>query len=398
MRVFIIVYEEPIGATSGFGRMALRLSEFLSHREIDSYIICTSRQRDYNRVDKVNNNLTIHRITISNSVFSRLEFYRQALMLIENMPKGTNDFFLLTSSYAFPMARTLQKKGIVIYQTFGTMLGELLSSFSGVVKPLNYRKLLTYAIDIIIETFSLSFADMLIVPHDKAAEEFRRIYHFKKKINIIPYGQDVYDIFHDATFFEDVSNFRNILAKRKILLFVGGSAWHRKGAPYLLRAFSILKRKLPATLIMTGKPVSKYLSLAKTLGLYVNEDIQLTGLVDDRTLAKMYAACDVFVLPSLHEGFSQPVIEVMAYGKPVIVSPIAGYPTVTHGIEGFIVDPSDSVSFAKALETILTSEVLYKQMSRNSQLKAEEYSWNNVGNKLLKLLNANTYNQPLVSK
>jgi teichuronic acid biosynthesis glycosyltransferase TuaC len=100
---------------------------------------------------------------------------------------------------------------------------------------------------------------------------------------------------------------------------------------------------------MTGKPSKKYLFIASKLGLKIGVDLLLPGLVDNKTLALYYASCDVFFLPSLHEGFSQPILEVMAYGKPVVASPLAAYPTVTDGVEGFVVHPRNKDSYAPAL-------------------------------------------------
>jgi glycosyltransferase involved in cell wall biosynthesis len=301
--------------------------------------------------------------------------------------RSESNVFLLNSAYPLPLARAFQKKGLVVYHTFGTILYELLSSISGIINPFNYRKLFLYSMDIATETAFLRFADMLIVPHDKAAEEFRKIYGVKtEKIHVIPYGQDIYRRYHDADFFADVDAFRNKFAKKKLVLFVGGSEWNRKGAPYILQAFRAIKDKLPATLIMTGKPIAAHFSLAKSLGLRIGEDVLLAGLVDDRTLAKLYAACDVFSLPSLHEGFSQPVIEVMAYGKPVVVSPLAAYPTVEDGSEGFVIYPNDTNSYADALQKILTNRDVYAIMSKKAKLKAQKYSWDKIGLNLLKYL------------
>ncbi len=383
MRVFTIIYEDPVGTTTGFGRIVSRLSESFSQRGVESHIICTSRHGTSS--NGVVHGLTIHRIPISNSSFSRLEFYKKALMIIENMPKGNgDDVFLLTSTYVFPLAKALQKRGIVVYQTFGTMFYELLSSFLGMINPLNYRKFFMYALDITIETFFLSFVDMLIVPHDRAAGEFRTFYRFKKdKLHVVPYGQDMYDLYHDAAFFSEVTNFKNKFGQKKLILFVGGSDWNRKGAEQVLYSFSKLSKSLPVTLIMTGKPTRRHLLLVDQLGLQIGDDVVLPGLVDDKTLALLYASCDVFFLPSLHEGFSQPVIEVMAYGKPVVVSPLAAYPTVENGSEGFVLYHNDIDSYANALQKILNDENLYATMSKKAKLKAQKYSWDRIGLNLL---------------
>jgi glycosyltransferase involved in cell wall biosynthesis len=284
------------------------------------------------------------------------------------------------------LAKPLKRLGLIAYHTFGTLVYELKCSFPELIRAIDLRKLSTYALDIPIETACLRYVDMIVVPHDMAAQEFQKIYRVNgEKILVSPYGQDVYDRFHDKKFFREVEDFRSKFMGKKIILFVGGSGWSRKGARYALYAFSKLSKNLPATLIMTGKPTEQYLNLIRELKLKVGEDIILPGLVDDRTLALLYASCDVFTLPSLHEGFSQPVIEVMAYGKPVIVSPLAAYPTVKDGCEGFIINPEDIDSYVYTLQKILTDKELYMAMSKKAKLKAQKYSWSTIGSNLFEI-------------
>jgi len=388
MQILTIVYEDPIYATTGFGRVALRLSEFFSQQGIDSNIICTSRRVAADQIDVGSaNGVVIHRISVSNSPLSRMKFYQMAQTIVGKISKQSKkNVFLLNSAYTLPLSRNLHNRGLVVYYTFGTLLYELRSSISGILSPFNYRKLFTSSIDIAVETAFLSFVDVLLVPHDKAAEEFRRTYNVKKeKIQVVPYGQDIFHRYNDADFFADVDAFKNMFAPKKLLLFVGGADWHRKGAPYVLQAFNALKEHVPTTLVMTGNPTVAYLSLAKKLGLHVGKDVVLTGFVDDRTLAKLYAACDVFALPSLHEGFSQPVLEVMAYGKPVVASPLAAYPTVRNGVEGFTINPSDINKFVEALKTLMVDKETYNRISGNARIRAQQYSWERIGAKALSL-------------
>jgi glycosyltransferase involved in cell wall biosynthesis len=122
--------------------------------------------------------------------------------------------------------------------------------------------------------------------------------------------------------------------------------------------------------------------LIRRLGLEVGKDIYITGHVEDEELALLYAACDVFVLPSYHESFSVAVTEAMAFGKPVIVSPIAGDPIVEDCVEGFIIKPYDINSFTEALTTILSDRKLYNHMSEKAACKAKLYLWKNCALKL----------------
>jgi glycosyltransferase involved in cell wall biosynthesis len=166
-------------------------------------------------------------------------------------------------------------------------------------------------------------------------------------------------------------------------LFVGND-WRRKGVWYLILAFELVLNKNPDTvLVITGPPQEPFVSLAEKLKL--NHSIIFAGNVDEETLAKYYAACDIFVLPSFHEGFSNTLIEAMAFGKPVVTTPVAGYPVVTNGEEGFIVRPGDHKSIAYSIIKLLENEDLYQNMCKNALKKAELYNWKEIAKKVLSI-------------
>jgi glycosyltransferase involved in cell wall biosynthesis len=387
MEIWSIVYERPDNARTGFGRAVWCLSKaFLQKGAYVSIIYENLGSKKITR--ELVEGIYLYGIPSPGRLLSkRITFYMQTLYFIKKCcNRGDSKVFFLHGPFSLPLAKPLKELGLVAYHTFGTLAYELRRSLVELVKTTNLRKLSIYALDIPIETIYLHHADMIIVPHNMAAQEFKKIYRIKaKKILVSPYGQDMYERFHDEKFFREVEEFKSRFMRKNIILFVGGSDWNRKGARYVLYAFSKLSKNLPVTLIMTGKPVKQYLYLIRELGLKIGEDVILPGLVDDRTLALLYASCDVFTLPSLHEGFSQPVIEVMAYGKPVIVSPLAAYPIVEDGSEGLIINPKNIDSYAYALQKILTDEELYMTMSKNAKLKAQKYSWNAIGSNLFKI-------------
>jgi len=393
MEIWSIVYERPDDARTGFGRAVWCLSKVFLQKGAHVSIIY-EKFGSKNISSEVVDGIHLYGMSSSGYFLSkRISFYTQALHFIRkccNM--GDAKVFFLHGPFSLPLAKPLKGLGLIAYHTFGTLAYELKCSLPELVRTINLRKIFTYALDIPIETSYLRYVDMIVVPHDMAAQEFQTIYHVnREKILVSPYGQDMYDRFHDVKFFRE--DFRSKFTGKKIILFVGGSDWNRKGAGYVLYIFSKLSKNMPATLIMTGKPTEQHLKLIRELGLKIGEDIILPGLVDDRTLALLYASCDVFVLPSLHEGFSQPVIEVMAYGKPVIVSPLAAYPTVEDRSEGFVISPEKIDSYVYALQKILTDKQLYMSMSKKAKLKAQKYSWNTIGSNLFEIFHKHFQNK-----
>jgi glycosyltransferase involved in cell wall biosynthesis len=319
-------------------------------------------------------------------ISGRVSFYRDAATLIEKLAdKHDSNVIFLHGPFSLPLIRPLRCLGPVVYHTFGSLLVELAYSFGEIVDTVDQGKLERYASDIPIESTFIRSADMTVVPHHRAALEFAKLYRLRSdRIFVSPYGQDVYERFHGDAFFGDAENFRSEFAGKKIILFVGGYGWNRKGARWMLRAFEKVSKHAPSVLIMTGKPDDHHLAMANELGIKKDE-LFLPGIVDDSTLAMFYASCDVFVLPSLHEGFSQPVIEVMAYRKPVVVSPLAAYPTVRNGVEGFVHDPHDTSKISESILKLMSNDTLYKAMSDRARERAEQFSWSNIGNNLLDL-------------
>lgn len=321
-------------------------------------------------------------------ISGRMSFYRNAATLLEMLAdKNDSNVIFLHGPFSLPLVRPLRRLGPVVYHTFGSLIVELAYSFREMLVTADQSKLARYASDISIESTFIRSVDMTVVPHQRAALEFAKLYRLRgDRLFVSPYGQDIYERFHGDAFFRGADRFRSKFAGTKIILFVGGYAWNRKGARWMLKAFGKVSEQVPSTLIMTGKPDNSHLAMANDLGIKKDE-LFLPGIVDDRTLATLYASCDIFALPSQHEGFSQPVIEVMAYGKPVVVSPIAAYPTVTNGVEGFIVNPHNPNGFAEAMEKILIDDKLYSTMSRNARERAQQFSWGKIGLELLRLFN-----------
>lgn len=92
-------------------------------------------------------------------------------------------------------------------------------------------------------------------------------------------------------------------------------------------------------------------------------------------LAEM-AAHDVFVFPSLFEGFGLVLLEALAMGLPVITTAhTAGPDFIQEGVQGFIVPIRDSAAIAEKLECLHREPERLAEMSRQARLRAREYSW-----------------------
>ncbi len=111
-----------------------------------------------------------------------------------------------------------------------------------------------------------------------------------------------------------------------------------------------------------------------------NPGIKITtcGFLPDSDILSLYEQADVFVYPSLYEGFGLPVLEAMACGCPVIASNTSSLPEVV-GDAGLLVDPYNVEELAQAMITVLGDDDLKREMSRKSIAQAQKFSWERAG-------------------
>lgn len=165
---------------------------------------------------------------------------------------------------------------------------------------------------------------------------------------------------------------------RNLILYVGRIDDPRKNLSLLLRAVErvIKYYKIEASLLLVGKgDPSGVLRLAKRLG--IEGRTHLTGYVSDACLRAFYSLCDVFVLPSLQEGFGLTLLEAMSYGKPVIATRVGGtVEFLKQGKTGYLVEVGELETLAASIFNILADKENAKKFgSYNQTYVQEHFSW-----------------------
>ena len=94
----------------------------------------------------------------------------------------------------------------------------------------------------------------------------------------------------------------------------------------------------------------------------------------DEDLAPLYSNADVFIYPSLYEGFGLPPLEAMQCGTPVVTSNTSSLPEVV-GDAGFMVDPHDVDALSSATVQLLTDQKLAHDMGEKSLRRSSHFSW-----------------------
>jgi len=106
------------------------------------------------------------------------------------------------------------------------------------------------------------------------------------------------------------------------------------------------------------------------------------GRVTDSDLIGLYNLADVFVFPSLYEGFGFPPLEAMACGTPVVASNAASLPEVV-GDAGLLVDPRDPEVMAEAIHRVLQDRDLAEELRRRGLERAQQFTWERAARETL---------------
>jgi len=106
----------------------------------------------------------------------------------------------------------------------------------------------------------------------------------------------------------------------------------------------------------------------------LEDQVVVTGYVDDAELATLYANARFLAMPSLYEGFGLPILEAMSHGVPVLTSNRSSLPEVA-GDAGVFVDPFDEMSVAAGLLSLLGNERYRDKLAGRAASNARRFSW-----------------------
>lgn len=155
-----------------------------------------------------------------------------------------------------------------------------------------------------------------------------------------------------------------------------GTREPRKNLSRLIQAFGLVARQGPELLLALAGPEGwkeqDPREVARRNG--IADRIRLLGQVSQDDLELLYGACEVFVYPSLQEGFGFPVIEAMAAGAPVVTSDRSSLPEAAGGA-AILVDPTRTLSIAEGITEVLENPGKAARLRSAGLARARKMTW-----------------------
>ncbi len=153
----------------------------------------------------------------------------------------------------------------------------------------------------------------------------------------------------------------------------------------LLEALALLKQHglLAHKLVLAGSRWNGAEVIEdRIVQLGLSDDVIITGFVDAQLLPPLYAAADVFVFPSLFEGFGIPLLEAMAAGTAVCAANVSSIPEVV-GDAALLFDPREPDDIARQLGRLLQDSKLRQQLVARGRQRARQFSWDDAASGVL---------------
>lgn len=173
----------------------------------------------------------------------------------------------------------------------------------------------------------------------------------------------------------------------KDLLLTVGTFEPRKNITGLFKAFSLLANRIPHHLAVVGQKGWKNEKVQQEIRrAKIHERIHLLGYLSDEILPDIYSAADVFVFPSVYEGFGLPPLEAMACSVPVVSSSVSSIPEIV-GDAACLVNPHNPQSIADGILQVLGNSTYRYDLISRGLLQSAKYTWNKTAEKMLRIFN-----------
>ena len=237
--------------------------------------------------------------------------------------------------------------------------------FPQTIEAKNYR----YLTNCIKHTVERS--DALICVSAFTAQELGELLSVPaEKLRVIPSGLSPH---HQRAPDSDIQKMRQRLQLDRPYLLSVGTLEPRKNYPFLIDVFE--KLSFDGDLVIAGMKGWKTDGIFEKRNHSPRRDrIRLLEYVDEKDLAALYSGADMFVIPSLYEGFGFPPLEAMQCGTPVVSASTGSLPEVL-GESARFISSFDRDEWVNAINQLLNDSGERKQLIQRGTAQAAQYTW-----------------------
>ncbi len=207
----------------------------------------------------------------------------------------------------------------------------------------------------------------------------------EKKINVIPLGiSKEYKPIRDINSIENIKKTYGIIGR--YIFYVGNFKPH-KNLRRVIEAYAGINKEFSDVKLVLGGKRDKFVPLLEEQvnNLGIGDSVIFTDFIKDEDLPYFYSGAEVFIYPSLYEGFGLPVLEAMACGTPVICSNTTSLPEVVGDI-GMLINPEDVKNISSAIITLLKADKLREDLRKKGLERAKEFTVEKYSLKILSLI------------
>lgn len=195
------------------------------------------------------------------------------------------------------------------------------------------------------------------------------------KISVIyEAAEDKYDLFQKLSPLQKSKKTAVIFKQYGLNRFIlaQGTREPRKNLDRLIKAFLIFKKNNPESKVELA--ISGKYGWGKDLTPPADNSIKILGYIPEKDMVALHASALCLCYPSLYEGFGLPIIKSMKVGTPVITSKVSSLPEIADSA-AILVNPTNVSEIALALEKIIKSSTLRRQLIAKGIRQSHQFSW-----------------------
>ncbi|MDY6863365.1 MAG: glycosyltransferase family 1 protein [Thermodesulfobacteriota bacterium] len=344
----------------GIGRYVINLSKAIAQIETEpSSCILIGNRKEFAKISGLK---CLSHVQCNISPFSLRQQWKVPKLL----------YHLKAEVYHSPYYLMPYFPGIPTVVTFYDLIPIIYPEYFSLLKRLLFR---------IAIFIALKVAKTKIVISKATKRDIIHFFNIKSdSIKVIPLGVEAK--FTPQPFKSIVALKKKYNLPDKYVLYLGINKPH-KNLRRLIEAYSKLKEISP--LVIAGVWDHRYPDaklLSKTL--HINDRVIFLGFVPETELPSLYSGAEIFIYPTLYEGFGLPVLEAMACGTPVICSNNSSLPEIVNDA-AIMFNPLDKGDIVDKIAYLNTKSGLKEDLRGKGLLRAKKFSWERTAKETLKV-------------